>query len=570
MKKIVLFSLMACLGFVNTGFAGGFWDITWRNSSFWCKGLIGVAGYDCIYYKDTSHILMCDPDKGDVGDHVFAIFQGSGRRLQDFDAYECSLSVNDQWLDRSGRFLWCGDNEKCQSVYNFADGFTFCAKARTRSLMNGLLLVDGGKKTENNQSVIKDYVGCLRCQEGYTKNKATGECEKDCPNCNEPEPTPTPTPTPTPAKKTCKELYNNYPERIKCCEAGKATYWEPKNDLVNGKCYCYDKTTTWNGKKCVSEAGGDCSQYKQGTEARACCEHEKATWDDTNKKCLCDEAYSGAKLRARWSWGKDSYGKWRGQCIPNVHILARHCCDDVNGTWIPDDDWLNGRCDCGSGKTFRYRAADNNAVPPVPRVCECVAGGNEEPAVTPIPTPCTDANCELELSLTVLCNNNSNHLISTEKYKVCKEDLDARNLNCDGLKEKVNACTDANCIKAWLTRLEEFDKLIARVCNQSVTPSPVIVPDNSAKIKAAEQTLSSFFISAERDASVWRDAEGNFNTARLASDLTAGVVLGTVGGVVSGVVIKKKQIEKGFDALHCAVGGQTVADWGDIFNVGLR
>ncbi len=43
--------------------------------------------------------------------------------------------------------------------------------------------------------------------------------------------------------------------------------------------------------------------------------------------------------------------------------------------------------------------------------------------------------------------------------------------------------------------------------------------------------------------------------ARLASDLTAGVVLGTVGGVVSGVVIKKKQVEKGFDALHCTVGG---------------
>ena len=40
-------------------------------------------------------------------------------------------------------------------------------------------------------------------------------------------------------------------------------------------------------------------------------------------------------------------------------------------------------------------------------------------------------------------------------------------------------------------------------------------------------------------------------------------------GVVSGVVIKKKQVEKGFDALHCAVGGQTIADWGDEFIVGM-
>ena len=67
-----------------------------------------------------------------------------------------------------------------------------------------------------------------------------------------------------------------------------------------------------------------------------------------------------------------------------------------------------------------------------------------------------------------------------------------------------------------------------------------------------------------------KDADGNFNTARLASDLTAGVVLGTVGGVVSGVVIKKKQVEKGFEALHCTVGGQKIADWGDTFEVGLQ
>ena len=184
-------------------------------------------------------------------------------------------------------------------------------------------------------------------------------------------------------------------------------------------------------------------------------------------------------------------------------------------------------------------------------------------------TTCTET-CELTLRLSVICNNNTNHLSSTQKYKVCKEDWDANALNCDQLKEKVNYCTSADCVKQWLTRLDAFDELIAKVCKPSGAPTPVVVPDNSAKIESAKRTVSSFFSSAESNKSVWKDSEGNFNTARLASDLTAGVVLGTVGGVVSGVVIKKKQIEKGFDALHCAVGGQTVADWGDIFNVGLR
>ncbi len=96
--------------------------------------------------------------------------------------------------------------------------------------------------------------------------------------------------------------------------------------------------------------------------------------------------------------------------------------------------------------------------------------------------------------------------------------------------------------------------------------------ETQKQIENAEQVLKKFFDNASNDnnKSVWKNAEGKFNTARLASDLTAGVVLGTVGGVVSGVVIKKKQVKKGFDALHCTVGGQPVADWGDLFNVGLR
>ena len=88
--------------------------------------------------------------------------------------------------------------------------------------------------------------------------------------------------------------------------------------------------------------------------------------------------------------------------------------------------------------------------------------------------------------------------------------------------------------------------------------------------EAAKKKVDGFFRKADENASVWKDASGKFNSARLASDLTAGVVLGTVGGVVSGVVIKKKQIEKGFEVLNCAVGGQSVADWGDTFTVGLK
>ncbi len=70
--------------------------------------------------------------------------------------------------------------------------------------------------------------------------------------------------------------------------------------------------------------------------------------------------------------------------------------------------------------------------------------------------------------------------------------------------------------------------------------------------------------------SVWKDENGNFNTARLASDSIAGVVLGTVGGIVTSKIIKKNQIKNGFDDLKCTINGQDVATYGDEFRVGIN
>jgi hypothetical protein len=106
-----------------------------------------------------------------------------------------------------------------------------------------------------------------------------------------------------------------------------------------------------------------------------------------------------------------------------------------------------------------------------------------------------------------------------------------------------------------------------KFCGDSRYTKEVVL---DAQTKKAIENMNAFFKMAEEDTTVWRTEEGKFNTARLASDATAGVVLGTVGGVVSAKVIKKNQLEKGYDALKCTIGGQKMADWGDVFNVGLR
>lgn len=77
-------------------------------------------------------------------------------------------------------------------------------------------------------------------------------------------------------------------------------------------------------------------------------------------------------------------------------------------------------------------------------------------------------------------------------------------------------------------------------------------------------------LSDDMGKSHWKNASGGFNTARLASDSVAGVVLGTVGGVITSNVIKKNQVKGGFEDINCAVGGQRVAGYADEFNVGIQ
>ena len=75
-------------------------------------------------------------------------------------------------------------------------------------------------------------------------------------------------------------------------------------------------------------------------------------------------------------------------------------------------------------------------------------------------------------------------------------------------------------------------------------------------------------LTASFEVNKWKDAEGNFNTARLASDSIAGVVLGTAGGIITSKLVKKNQLKKGFEDIRCHIGGQSVADYGDEFTVG--
>ena len=98
----------------------------------------------------------------------------------------------------------------------------------------------------------------------------------------------------------------------------------------------------------------------------------------------------------------------------------------------------------------------------------------------------------------------------------------------------------------------------------------VVIGFGTAQSKISESVSVLQTLTSDLDVKKWRDAQGKFNTARLASDSIAGVVLGTAGGLITSHVVKKNQIEDGFEDLNCSIGGQTVAGWSDEFNVGIQ
>ncbi len=208
---------------------------------------------------------------------------------------------------------------------------------------------------------------------------------------------------------------------------------------------------------------------------------------------------------------------------------GKACCDLSES----EAEYKDGKCNC-LDKNTEFKIVDGKG--------QCVAK-----EVTPV----VDGECEYLIKAGIKCAN-GNYYLEEGWQKVKKSDFEGK--SCAEIKQTLD--NDVN-------RLKELFKDLCKPVND------LVIMDDG-KVKNAQSVLSAFTASATEEASVWKTSEGKFNTTRLASDITAGVVLGTVGGVVTGNVIKKNQVKKGFEALHCTVGGQKVADWGDEFNVGLR
>ena len=303
----------------------------------------------------------------------------------------------------------------------------------------------------------------------------------------------------------------------------------------DGACLIVPRDCSLVGK-CDGKKAGDACQY-DGSHSNnlKCVQARRKTTDAPELTCAAQKCNDNYLL---WLSGTTPHSM--GVCHKESDVIARckqGCGCSANEECVPN--YMNNPNGLG-GKAYWD--------------CHCVAkgdnGGNdqgdEEPGVNETPDKCI-----YKFEAIIKCADGSVH---NDSHTATFSKAELGTENCPTFEERFQH--DA----------EQAKILADRVCAQNI----YMVITNNIELNNAKTKLSEFFAATDSSKSGLKTADGKFNTVRLASDISAGVVLGTVGGVVSGVVIKKKQVEKGFEALHCTVGGQKIADWGDTFEVGLQ
>ena len=371
-------------------------------------------------------------------------------------------------------------------------------------------------------------------------------------------------------------------------------------------CVCKDVDAIWNGRdKCetspfaLCEGTGGAFIPSQSDPNNGTCDceadpdkHLTKKTGVTPERCVCkNDDYD-------WKTGEPN----RDGCVLNGAAINRintyndlkRECEKWQGSWYPgnyedDRNPNNWECTCPTAIAGVKQSGKVN--------CQCAIDEGYMREVANSKYICEQSTCgELKTLCEIATDENNNSGVAERWPRDAVNDEDACYCKCkDSNKfydKGQNKCIVAENPMVEICRL--YGAIVGKndncVCEESGLPpekgkicSPSTSNGNASSGTVAtvtdtrdkEKNIETLYvqltsISDGFKKSHWKTASGNFNGARLASDSIAGVVLGTVGGVVTSNVIKKNQVKGGFESLQCTVGGQFVADFADQFQVGIR
>lgn len=318
---------------------------------------------------------------------------------------------------------------------------------------------------------------------------------------------------------------------------------------------CTNSGGTWNGTACACDSAKKLILAADGKTCQ-CSPAADYQWDSTKKQCV----ETDAAIRKREQAEEDARTRRQRD---DANRKAKKCTDS-HGTW------KNGKCVCDAAKNFREQGG----------VCVCKDADYELKGdkcvlidIAALKLKCESAPAQASgayWDLTAkqcLCRNPLYIFIGDK----CEANPEVVNCNKVVGARWVNGecqCTDKNKVPDYSVNkcVESEDARQERI----EAEANVTITTSRRNIETATKRLNTFKSDIQDELTVWKNADGKFNTTRLASDSIAGVVLGTAGGLITSNVIKKNQVENGFEDINCSVGGQVVAGWGDQFRVGIH
>ena len=301
-------------------------------------------------------------------------------------------------------------------------------------------------------------------------------------------------------------------------------------------------------KSCVSVAESECTRGGGKWVNNGCdCTHKgDYEWNAAQKKCVLNAV--GRQKQ------QDEQNRQRQQ---QQREQQKNDCINTGG------DYKNSVCTCSAEKNL---VVSNG-------ICECK---NVDYKFVNAATGCVEKdesiyrrNCENAVSAGEKVQWNGTSCVCIEpdmEYYGGKCHESASMAKCNGAADTkwVSTTKECKCVKAGYEWNGEACVESEESKNQAAAASLTM------RIRQLNTKIAGKLDGWHKNLNVWKTAEGDFNTARLASDSIAGVVLGTAGGLITSHVVKKGQIKNGFEDINCAIGGQNVAGWHDEFTVGIK
>ena len=351
---------------------------------------------------------------------------------------------------------------------------------------------------------------------------------------------------------------------------GDITVYDSNNYCVFAKCNAgympnSDKT------ECIADTRRDDCEKTSGTwNGSSCtCDSNKYLKPSTDKlTCVCADGYvESSNVATR-----------KLECVASQETIAEQNakkCRNSGGQWQNDGCVCNSNknltksgdvCVCKQGYEYKSNKADGC------KITQATANAQNkdkckksQESGQPVEWDDDKKKCFCDGS-----EGQYNDILNTGDIYECKETENYS--TCTKLGTSVASWSNGTChcndsTKQFKngscnTNTAEYDAQLA------AEAAAAAADKLSKEIEKIGKTLDA--VTDTFEISKWRNADGEFNTARLASDSVAAVVLGTAGGLISSKVIKKKQIEDGFEDIKCIIGSQTVADYGDEFQVGIQ